>query len=85
MLLIGPTRTFHETFLFAFSDLYEKTLQADPFGASAVVSLVKVGSIRKSQGDISGARTAFEEARAHPKCSAEWASTIAARLNELSS
>ncbi|HEX7418482.1 MAG TPA: rhomboid family intramembrane serine protease [Thermoanaerobaculia bacterium] len=65
--------------------LYEKAVKADPFGAAAVVSLVKLGSIRKSQGDVGGARTAFEEARAHPKCSPEWASTIAARLGELPS
>jgi len=63
--------------------LYEKSLKADPFGANAVVSLVKMGSIRKSQGDVKGARTAFEEARAHPKCTPEWASTISARLIEL--
>ena len=64
--------------------LYEKAVKADPFGPGAVVSLVKLGAIKKSQGDVSGARTAFEEARSHPKCSPEWASTIAARLNELS-
>lgn len=65
--------------------LYEKALGADPFGAGAVMSLVKIGSIRKAQGDTAGARTAYEEARAHPKCTAEWANTITVRLNELSS
>jgi len=65
--------------------LYEKAVRADPFGAAAVVSLVKLGSIKKSQGAVGGARSAFEEARSHPKCSPEWASTITARLDELSS
>lgn len=65
--------------------LYEKALKGDPFGAGAVMSLVKLGSLKKSQGDVNGARASYEEARAHPKCSAEWANTIATRLDELSS
>jgi hypothetical protein len=65
--------------------LYDKAVKADPFGPGAVVSLVKLGSLRKSNGDVVGARTAYEEARSHPKCSPEWANTIASRINELSS
>ena len=63
--------------------LYEKAVKADPHGPAAVASLVKLGSIKKMQGDLGGARSAFEEARAHPKCSPEWASTIATRLGSL--
>ena len=65
--------------------LYDKAVKADPFGPGAVVSLVKLGSLRKSTGDMAGARTAYEEARSHPKCSPEWANTIASRIGELSS
>ncbi len=64
--------------------LYEKAVKADPSGAGAVVSLVKLGSLRKSSGDVPGARAAFEEARSHPRCSPEWASTITHRIDELS-
>lgn len=63
--------------------LYEKAVTADPSGPGAVVSLIKLGSLRKASGDIPGARASFEEARAHPKCSPEWASTISRRIDEL--
>ncbi|HSP13876.1 MAG TPA: rhomboid family intramembrane serine protease [Thermoanaerobaculia bacterium] len=63
--------------------LYEKALKGDPLGITAVPSLVKLGSLRKARGDVSGARTALQEARAHPKCTPEWAQSIESRLNEL--
>lgn len=64
--------------------LYEKALKADPLAASAVPALVKLGGLRRATGDVDGARTAFEQARAHPACSPEWASSIDAKLHELS-
>jgi membrane associated rhomboid family serine protease len=63
--------------------LYEKALKGDPMGLQAVPSLVKLGSLRKARGDVSGARTALQEARAHPKCTPEWAQSIETRLSEL--
>ncbi len=64
--------------------LYEKALKGDPFGMSAVPSLVKLGTLRNARGDVNGARTALQEARAHPKCTPEWAKSIETRLSELS-
>ena len=64
--------------------LYEKALKGDPLGAAAVPSLVKLGSLKKARGDVSGAKAAFEQARTHPKCTPEWADSIGQRLSELS-
>jgi membrane associated rhomboid family serine protease len=57
--------------------LYERTFASDPNG---IGSLVKIGTLLRLKGDTRGARAAFEKARAHPACTAEWTSAIDAKI-----
>lgn len=57
--------------------LYERTFASDPSG---IGSLVKIGTLLRLKGDTQGARAAFEKARAHPACTAEWAPAIDAKI-----
>lgn len=63
--------------------LYQRLFDADPHGASAVQSLVKIGSLLRVSGDIAAARETLTKARAHPACTAEWAGTIEAKIQAL--
>lgn len=63
--------------------LYERLYDADPVSPAAVGSLVKIGTLRRAQGDKAGAREALSRARAHPACTAEWAPAIDAKLAAL--
>lgn len=63
--------------------LYQRLVDADPHGAAAMQSLVKIGTLLRVTGDLAGARESLQKARAHPACSAEWAGTIEAKLNAL--
>jgi|SRR6185436_10696421 len=60
--------------------LYERVLDADPNGAAAVGSLVKIGTLLRLRGDLPAARETFAKARAHPACTAEWAPAIDAKI-----
>ena len=64
-------------------NIVERVCAVETRGASAVGSLVKLGTLRRAQGDLKGARDAFIKARAHPDCSADVAPTIDARLQQL--
>lgn len=57
--------------------LYERTFASDPNG---IGSLVKIGTLLRLKGDTQGARAAFEKARAHPACTAEWVPAIDAKI-----
>ncbi|MBV8516825.1 MAG: rhomboid family intramembrane serine protease [Acidobacteria bacterium] len=63
--------------------LYEELVTIDPNGPNAVPSLVKLGTLLRLTGDVTRARAAFDRARAHPACTAEWAPTIDAKLAQL--
>lgn len=63
--------------------LYQRLFDADPHAATAVQSLVKIGTLLRGTGDARGARESWEKARAHPACSAEWAPAIEAKLSAL--
>jgi hypothetical protein len=64
--------------------LYQRVFESDPNGANAVQSLVKIGTLLRGAGDVRGARESFAKARAHPACTAEWAPTIDAKIQQLS-
>ena len=63
--------------------LYQRLFDADPNAATAVQSLVKIGTLLRGTGDLRGARASWEQARAHPACSAEWAPAIEAKISAL--
>jgi len=63
--------------------LYERLCELETAGPNAVGSLVKLGALRKTAGDVGGARAALAQARALPECSAEWASSIDEKLRQL--
>jgi len=64
-------------------NIVERVCGLETRGASAVGSLVKLGTLRRANGDVAGARDAFAKARAHPDCSADVAPAIDARLQQL--
>ncbi|HUP49599.1 MAG TPA: rhomboid family intramembrane serine protease [Thermoanaerobaculia bacterium] len=51
--------------------LYERLCEADAT-VNAIPSLVKLANLRRSKGDIGGAREALVRALDHPACSPEW-------------
>jgi len=63
--------------------LIERLCQLETLGPAAVGSLVKLGTLRRANGDMSGARDAFVKARSHPDCSMEVAPAIDAKLQQL--
>ncbi len=63
--------------------LHELALEADPGSANAVQSLVRLGSLLRLSGNLTGARAALDRARAHPACSPEFARTIEAKRAEV--
>lgn len=63
--------------------LYERLLDADPSGTGAVNALMKIGALRRLNGDFRGAREALSQARKHPACTAEWVPSIDAKLAQL--
>jgi hypothetical protein len=63
--------------------LYERLCALETAGPNAVGSLVKLGTLRKANGDVAGARDALQRARAHPACSADWAESIDAKMAAL--
>jgi hypothetical protein len=44
---------------------------------------MKIGALRRLNGDFSGAREALTQARAHPACTAEWIPSIDAKIAQL--
>lgn len=52
--------------------LYEHLCRTEAASGSVVPALVKLAMLRKSKGDIAGAREALARASAHPACSPEW-------------
>jgi len=63
--------------------LYERLYDADPASAGAVNALMKIGALRRLNGDFSGARAALTQARLHPACTPEWIPSIDAKLAQL--
>lgn len=63
--------------------LYRRLVEIEPDGTVAVQSLVRIGTLLRVSGDLQGAQESFVQARAHPACNAEWASTIDAKLTAL--
>ena len=63
--------------------LYQRLFEIDPNGATAVQSLVKMGTLLRGTGDVRGARESYQKARAHPACAAEWAPAIEAKISAL--
>jgi membrane associated rhomboid family serine protease len=59
--------------------LYERLCNTE----TTVGSLVKLGTLRKLNGDLRGARTALTQARQLPDCSPEWSESIDAKLHQL--
>jgi hypothetical protein len=55
---------------------------AETTGPNAIGSLVKLGILRKTSGDLAGARDALTKARHHPDCSPEWADNVDAKLQQ---
>ena len=62
----------------------ERLCAVETNGPNAVGSLIKLGALRRANGDMRGAREAFIKARSHPACSAEMAPAIDAKLAHLS-
>ncbi len=54
--------------------LYEAAVAAQ--STDAVQTLVKIGILRRSEGDADGARAAFQRALEHPQCTSEWTQRI---------
>lgn len=63
--------------------LYERLYDANPDSAGAVSALMKIGALRRFNGDFRGAREALAKARQHPACTAEWIPSIDAKLAQL--
>ncbi len=63
--------------------LYRKLSVLDPSGPRSLSSLMKLGSLLKSEGDISGAREALLRARAHRACTPECIRKIDAALGQV--
>lgn len=63
--------------------LYERLYEADPNSAGAVNALMKIGALRRFNGDFRGAREALSKARQHPACTPEWIPSIDAKLAQL--
>ena len=62
---------------------YERLYELDPNGAGAVSTLMKIGALRRLNGDFRGAREALTSARQHPACTTEWIPSIDAKLAQL--
>jgi hypothetical protein len=52
--------------------LYEHLCRSEAASPAVVPALVRLAMLRKSKGDVSGARDALGRALAHPACSPEW-------------
>ncbi|HYM59488.1 MAG TPA: rhomboid family intramembrane serine protease [Thermoanaerobaculia bacterium] len=63
--------------------LYRRLVSVDANGPRAVSSLVKLGTLLRREGDLSGAREAFLRARSHQACTEEWITRINAGLRDL--
>ncbi len=63
--------------------LYRRLTSVDANGPRAVSSLVKLGTLLRREGDLSGAREALLRARSHQACTEEWMPKINAGLREL--
>lgn len=65
-------------------ELYERAIAADGANSAASLqALMKVSTLLRLKGDRNGARSALTRAKAHPACTAEWAPTIDAKLQQL--
>ncbi len=64
-------------------ELHEYSLAADPNGAGAVQSLVRLGSLLRLSGNLAGARAALDRARSHPACTPEFARAIDAKRSQV--
>ena len=60
--------------------LYERLCEADPT-VNVIPSLVKLATLRRSKGDVGGAREALVRAQSHPECSPEWRRKIDSTLS----
>jgi membrane associated rhomboid family serine protease len=63
--------------------LYRRLVDLDPNDAVAMQSLVKIGTLLRVSGDVTGARESLAKARAHPACTGDWIRTIDAKLTAL--
>lgn len=52
--------------------LYERLCDAEAATANVIPSLVKLATLRRSKGDVGGAKEALGRALDHPQCSPEW-------------
>jgi membrane associated rhomboid family serine protease len=63
--------------------LYQRLCQMDPNSATTVRNMMKMGMLLRAKGNPEGARRAYEAARRHPACSADFAPAIEAKLGQL--
>jgi membrane associated rhomboid family serine protease len=63
--------------------LYQRLCQMDPNSTATVRNLMKMGMLLKAKGNPDAARRAYETARRHPSCSADFAPAIEAKLGQL--
>jgi membrane associated rhomboid family serine protease len=63
--------------------LYQRLCQMDPNSAATVRNMMKMGMLLRAKGNPDGARRAYEAARRHPACSADFAPAIEAKLGQL--
>ena len=59
--------------------LYERLCKLE----TSVGALVKLGALRKQNGDLPGARAALEQALHAPGCTPEWSASIEAKLQQI--
>ncbi|HEV8435079.1 MAG TPA: rhomboid family intramembrane serine protease [Thermoanaerobaculia bacterium] len=52
--------------------LFERLCEVEAASANVVPSLVKLAMLRRTKGDVLGAREALNRALSHPHCSTEW-------------
>jgi membrane associated rhomboid family serine protease len=63
--------------------LHKLALEAEPDSANAVQSLVRLGTLLRLDGDMAGARDAFDRARSHPACTPVFAKAIEAKIAQV--
>ncbi|HET7436352.1 MAG TPA: rhomboid family intramembrane serine protease, partial [Thermoanaerobaculia bacterium] len=65
-------------------DYYQRAIDRDKTnGVAQLQALMKMGTLLRIKGDTNGARSALTRAKMHPACTAEWAPTIDAKLEQL--
>jgi membrane associated rhomboid family serine protease len=64
-------------------DIYQQVVARAPVDPAAFRASFRCGEILRQAGDPRGARTAYEQARAHPACVEPWPATIDRALAQL--